>query len=173
MRRSECAIDLIGVSELLISCDSTRTMRCHAACSSSRSAWLKSATTRAVRPAVAIEHGAPHFVPAAASAEGPIHQAPRLAGQVLVESERGRPACRPVVGRACRHALGRLVHEQQRLCGSNANTATAISSITCVRSAVDSTALGALPLQRRAEVVTSRMTNRHRAAGTCDQTADR
>ena len=42
---SECAMDLIGVSELLISCERTRTMRCQAACSSSRSAWLRSAST--------------------------------------------------------------------------------------------------------------------------------
>ena len=40
-----CAIDLIGVSELLISCDSTRTMRCQACCSCSRSARLRSAKT--------------------------------------------------------------------------------------------------------------------------------
>ena len=41
-----CAMDLIGVSELLISCDSTRTMRCQACCSCSRSARLRSANTR-------------------------------------------------------------------------------------------------------------------------------
>ena len=34
-----------GVNELLISCDSTRTMRCQACCSSSRSARLWSAKT--------------------------------------------------------------------------------------------------------------------------------
>ena len=39
------AIDLIGVSELLISCERTRTIRCQASCCSSRSARLRSANT--------------------------------------------------------------------------------------------------------------------------------
>ena len=83
-----CAIDLIGVSELLISCDSTRTMRCQARCSSSRSARLKSEKhDQLVRPTVAAEGRPPQLEPRRLIAERALDPAPLVAFEVRREPD--------------------------------------------------------------------------------------
>ena len=107
-RLSECAIDLIGVSELLISCDRTRTMRCHAACSSSRSAWLRSVmTTSWCGPAFAIELRRAAF----RTGRGVRRTCDRSAAATrrtgTRRSRAPRPAARRLLVRTCRAAARR------------------------------------------------------------------
>ena len=79
MRLMLCAMDLIGVSELLISCDSTRTIRCQASCSCSRSARLRSAKTSSWCGLPSrLKVAAAQFEPSGLGTEWPIQQSRRF-----------------------------------------------------------------------------------------------
>ena len=100
------AIDLIGASELFISCPMTRISRWKAWRSSSRSGWLRSdSTSSLVRPAALAERAAPDLPPADAAGKRGVDDARRLAVEAVLQAE--------LLGAPAEQALRRL-REQPR-----------------------------------------------------------
>ena len=95
-------MDLIGASELLISCPSTRTIRCQAERSSARSTRLRSESTRSwCGQAVLAEGAAPHLPAARAAGEGGVQGAGRFAVEDVTQADGLRlPAEQPLGGLA-------------------------------------------------------------------------
>ena len=136
------AIDLIGASELLISWLSTRTSRCHAWRSSSRSVRAQVGEhQQLVRQPALAELAAPHLPAAAAAGQRQLEQRaasrPRAPRPARARRRRGRAA--RSAGRPSSRSPARFTSRSRRS-ASNANTATSISSITRRSSAVASSA---------------------------------
>ncbi len=133
-------MEWMGASELLISWLSTRTSRCHACRSSSRSAWLRSASTSSWWRWPALPEGAAAHLPAARCRRG------RRAGRCAAPRRAGTrpaPAARPPApgyarpGAPSSRSPARFT-SRSRPSALKAKTATSISAITVRSSAAAS-----------------------------------
>ncbi len=114
MLRSEPANERIGVSELLISCESTRMRRCHASRSSACRVRLTSvSSTSWCGTAILAEGGAAEFP---AGGTGPLEHAGRLALEAVGDAQFPRVACRcSWVAGGAKELLAAAIHEHQPL----------------------------------------------------------
>ena len=107
---------MIGASELLISCPSTRTSRCHAAplLVAQRAADVAQ-HEQAMWTSLLAEHAAPDLPACRAPAEQPVDDARCIACQRLGEIQVGGGSAEASFGGAAQQALSRPIHEAQRV----------------------------------------------------------